>query len=128
MLTSEGIDWETTMTVYDARMYTEQSFDRGKGEDRRFRTSDKNTMNGRKFLRFIDLILRCEIGARIREADADPRYTVDSVLSIVNCIQVRECNGVRVLSEIGKKQREILNMLHIPLPDQVLVDIPITSS
>ena len=28
ILASEGIDWETTMTVYDARMFTEQSFDR----------------------------------------------------------------------------------------------------
>lgn len=128
MLASEGIDWETTMTVYDARMFTEQSFDRRKGEDRRFRTSDKNTMNGREFLKFIDMILRCEIGARIREADADSKYTVDSVLSMVNCIQAREYNGVRVLSEIGKKQREIFEILRIPLPDEVLVDRPITSA
>ena len=56
------------------------------------------------------------------------KYTVDRVLSIVNCIQAREYNGVRVLSEIGKKQRVIFDMLRIPLPNQVLVDVPITSS
>lgn len=128
MLASEGIDWETMMTVYDARTFTEQAFDRKKGEDKRFRTSDKNTMNGREFLRFIDMILRCEIGARIREADADSKYTVDNVLSIVNCIQAREYDGVKVLSEVGKKQREIFRMLNVPLPDQVFIDRSITSS
>lgn len=46
-------------------------------------------MNGRELLKFIDMILRCEIGIRIREADADSKYTVDSVLSMVNCIQAR---------------------------------------
>ncbi len=125
MLTSEGIDWDTMMTVYDARGYTEQAFDRVKGEDGRLRTSDKNTMNGREFLKFIDLILRCEIGARIREANAESKYTVDSVLSMANCIQAREYEGVRVLSEIGKKQRDMFNSLGIPLPDQVLIDRPI---
>ena len=128
MLTSEDIDWNTMMTIYDARAYTEQAYDRKKGENNRFRTSDKDTMRGREFLRFIDLILRCEIGARIREAGAEFKYTVDSVLSVVNCIQAREYDGVRVLSEIGKKQREIFDILRVPLPDRVLVDRPITTN
>lgn len=74
------------------------------------------------------MILRSEIGARIREADEDSKYTVDSVLSMANCIQAREYDGVRVLSGIGKKQREIFEILRIPLPEDVLVDSPITSS
>ena len=127
MMTSEGIDWNTMMTVYDARGLTEQAYDRKKGEDRRFRTSDKNTMRGREFLRFVDLILKCEIGARIREAGAESKYSVEGALSIANCIQAKEYNGVQVLSEIGKKQREVFSILGVPLPEEVLTDQPITS-
>ena len=63
-----------------------------------------SNMSGGEFLRFIDLILKCETGARIREANAENRYTVDSVLAIANCIQTREYEGVQVLSEIGKNR------------------------
>lgn len=47
---------------------------------------------------------------------------------IVNCIQAREYDGMRILNEIGKKQRDIFSILRVPLPDRALVNRPITSS
>ena len=119
MLASEGIDWETVMAAYDARRLTEQGFDRKKGESRRFYTSDKGTMKGREFLRFLDLMLRCELSAEIREANLSRTLTVDEVISSLGCIQVREYHGTRYVAEIDKRQRELFKIFNVPIPKEV---------
>lgn len=122
MLSSEGIDWHTVMRSYDARRLTEQVFDRKKGESNRFHTSDKSTMKGREFLRFLDLMLKCEMSAEIREAKLEKSMSVESAISMADCIQAREYNSVRTIREIDKKEREILKVFDVPVPKEVLVN------
>lgn len=120
MLASDCVEWDTLMTAYDARRLTEQGFDKKKGEDRRFRTSDKDTMKGREFLRFLDLILRCEISAEIREAKAMKTVTTEGVISSLDCIQVREYHGTRIITEIDRRQRSLYEIFDVPVPEEAL--------
>ena len=118
MLASEGIGWDAMMTAYDARRLVEQGYDRRKSKDRRFRTSDKETMKGREFLNFLDMTLRCEIAAEIREAGETSNLTVEGVISSLDCIQVREYHGASYISEIDKRQREMYGTFGIPIPKE----------
>ena len=118
MLASEGIGWDAMMTAYDARRLVEQGYDRRKSKDRRFRTSDKETMKGREFLNFLDMTLRCEIAAEIREAGEASGLTVEGVISSLDCIQVREYHGASYISEIDKRQREMFDTFSVPIPKE----------
>lgn len=120
MLSSKELDWHTVMRAYDARRLTEQVFDRKKGESRRFHTSDKATMKGREFLLFLDLMLRCEMSAEIREAKLERPMSVESAISMVDCVQAREYNSVRTIREIDRKEREIFKTFDVPIPKEVL--------
>ncbi len=125
MLASEDVDWKTVMIAYDARRLTEQGFDRKKGENGRFNTSDKETMKGREFLRFLDLTLRCEISAEIRECDLIQPPTAEEAIAILNCIQVREYKGTRFVTEVDKKQRTLLKLFDLQIPKEALADVAV---
>ena len=120
MLTSEGVGWEAMMTAYDARRLTEQGFDRKKGESRRFCTSDKEAMRGREFLRFLDLILVCELSAELREAKLERKITVEGAVSSLDCVQVREYRGTRYVTEIDRRQRTMFEAFSVPIPKEAV--------
>ena len=67
MLCSENIGWDLMMAAYDARRLTEQAFDTEKERDRRIRSGDPDTMEGRYLIQFISQILLAEIRAVLRE-------------------------------------------------------------
>ena len=120
MLTSEGVTWVAMMTAYDARRLTEQGFDRKKGESRRFGTSDKEAMRGREFLRFLDLILVCELSAELREAKLERKVTVEGAISSLDCVQVREYRGTRYVTEIDRRQRTMFEAFGVPIPKEAV--------
>lgn len=120
MLSSKDLDWHTVMRAYDARRLTEQVFDRKKGESKRFYTSDKATMKGREFLLFLDLMLRCEMSAEMREAKLEKPMSVESAISMADCVQAREYGSVRTIREIDRKEREIFRTFGVPIPKEVL--------
>ena len=120
MLTSEGVTWEAMMIAYDARRLTEQGFDRKKGESRRFCTSDKEAMRGREFLRFLDLILVCELSAELREAKLERKVTVEGAISSLDCVQVREYRGTRYVTEIDRRQRTMFEAFGVPIPREAV--------
>ena len=62
-------------------------------------------MKGREFLLFLDLVMRCEMSAEIREAKLEKPMTVESAISIADFVQTREYNSVRMIREINKKER-----------------------
>ena len=62
-------------------------------------------MKGREFLLFLDLVMRCEMSAEIREAKLERPMTVESAISIADFVQTREYNSVRMIREINKKER-----------------------
>ena len=127
MLASPGIEWEAAMAAYDARRLTEQAFNFSKEELPRFYTSDKESMKGREFIRFLDLILRCEISAELREAKMDHRISVSSVVSVADCIQARRVGNTSILTEVDKAARNLFGLFGIPVPKEVVVDSQVCS-
>ena len=77
-------------------------------------------MKGMEFLLFLDLVMRCEMSAEIREAKLDRPMTVESAISMVDCVQAREYDSVRMIREIDKKEREIFKTFKVPIPKEVL--------
>jgi hypothetical protein len=121
MLSSDDLDWMTVMNAYDVRRFTEQVFDAEKSEDKRHRTSDKEIMEGRLFVRFISFILKCEISALIREKNLT--YTVSGILGSLNCIMSMHYGNTWGLTEITANCRRIFNSFNIPVPDGAAADV-----
>ena len=77
-------------------------------------------MKGREFLLFLDLVMRCEMSAEIREAKLEKPMTVESTISMADCIQAREYNSVRMIREIDRKERGIFKTFKVPIPKEAL--------
>ena len=77
-------------------------------------------MKGREFLLFLDLVMRCEMSAEIREPKLERPMTVESAISMADCVQAREYNSVRMIREIDKKEREIFKTFKVPISKEVL--------
>ena len=120
MLCSENIDWGLMMAAYDARRLTEQAFDTEKERDRRIRTGDPDTMEGRYLIQFISQILLAEIRAVLREKDSDSKYSLEGILATLSTLNVLEYEGRRGLSEITRNVRDILKLFDTEVPKEPL--------
>jgi hypothetical protein len=119
MLSSPGISWDVMMSSYDARRLTEQAFDSWKYEDKRFRTSDKVRMEGRGFIRFVELMLICEMNAELREAECTG-MSVGEVIASLNTIEAKSYGSSKILSEVTKKCRNIYALFDLDIPRTVI--------
>jgi len=120
MLCSENIDWGLMMAAYDARRLTEQAFDTEKERDRRIRTGDPDTMEGRYLIQFVSQILLAEIRAVLREKDSDSKYTLEGILAVLSTLDVLEYEGRRGLSEVTKNVRTVLRLFDTEVPKEPL--------
>lgn len=117
MLSSKDLDWSTVMTAYDARRLTEQAFDFSKSDDRRHRTPDKYTMIGRSLIRFVALIMKCELCAEIRES-GKREVSVDQAIGYLNTINCLSYGSSSALSEISKNCRNLFSLFGIDVPEE----------
>lgn len=120
MLATPGIGWESMMSIYDARTLVEQNFDADKAEDRRFRTSDPVTIHGREFIRFISLVMRCEIAAQLRRCP-DP-VTVQGIINSMGAITSMGRGDEWIVKNVTKRNREMFEYLNIEVPQTVLLN------
>ena len=125
MLCSDDVSWELMMAAYDARRLTEQAFDTEKSTDRRLRTGNAVTLEGRYFIQFIAQILRAEIRATLRENDCDAKYTEEGLMATLSTLNVLEYGGEKGLSEITKNVRGILKLFGVDAPSEPLYHVPI---
>jgi hypothetical protein len=117
MLSSPGISWDVMMDAYDARCLTEQAFDVYKNDldGRRLRTGDRTSARGRFFVKFLALIMRCEMTARMREMNLKNR-TAGGILNSMGNIMAVRCGDVRCITEISKTNRELYALFGIAVP------------
>jgi hypothetical protein len=120
MLCTEGIGWDIMMKVYDIRCYVEQAFDKKKSADRRFRTNDKISMEGREFVRFLALMLRAEIEAEFRENKLDTKYTVEGTLSNLNSMVFLIKGDWSRLDNVTKAHRTVFSSCGYDIPKSVV--------
>ena len=117
MLVSQGVCWDVMMDAYDARCLTEQVFDCCKNVlgGRRFRSGNLCSVRGRFFVKLVALVLRCEVVALLRELGLRG-VTVDGVLRSMGNIRLISYGGVRVVTEVTKKNRELYKVFDIDVP------------
>lgn len=118
MLCSQDVSWELMMAAYDARRLTEQAFDTEKSSDRRLRTGDPATLQGRYFIQFVAQILRAGIRAILREKDRDSKYTEEGLLATLSTMNVLEYGGEKGISEITRNVRRILELFDVEVPKE----------
>ena len=117
MLTSRDMSWDTMMSSYDARRLVEQNFDMDKTLFGRFGTSDPVTIAGREFVRFVALIMRCEIASMLREHGRGD--SVDGVLNSMAAIAAMGKGDEWFVKNICKKHRDLLLDIGMDIPEEV---------
>lgn len=116
---STGLDREEILDLYRRKDRVEKLFDTLKNELNcdRLRIHSRETMDGRLFISFLSLILHFALTERMHENDLHKKYTVRSLLKTLDTLRTIEmANGKGKLTEITKKQREIYEAMHIPVP------------
>jgi len=110
--------------LYRAKDAVERAFDNIKNEldMKRLRVHSDDAMRGRLFVAFLSLILYSWIDKRMRDKNLYASYTQEQLLRELKRIKVVELSEERtLLTELSKKQKEILKALGIPLPQQSLL-------
>ena len=51
--------------------------------------------------------------------------TAEEAIAILNCIQVREYKGTRFVTEVDKKQRDLLKLFNLQVPKEALTNVPV---
>lgn len=113
------------MAAYDARRLTEQAFDSEKSTDRRPRTGDVITLQGRYFIQFITQILHAEMRATLGEKHCDTKYTKEGLLATLSTPNVLEYGGEKGLLEITKNVWRILKLFEVDILSGPLHHVPI---
>ena len=119
LVTTPEVTWLEAMSAYEVRRLTEQAYNQSKEEDRRFRTSNKDRLAGRMLLRFISVMLRCEMAARIREAKMESKLDVTTCIEAMGTISARKYRGYGRLTEATKLCRTVCETLKVDLPSEV---------
>jgi len=89
---------------------------------KRLRVHSDDAMRGRMFVAFLSLILYSWIDKKMREKNLYASYTQDEMFRELKRIKVIELSEERtLLTELSKKQKDILKALGIPLPQQTLL-------
>jgi len=113
-----------TVPVDDLRRYRlrdliEKLIDSMKHEmdGRRLRVHSTEAMQGRLFLLFLSMILRCAVEQACREAQLLPKYTVAEVFAELRKVkQMEMADGTQFMTELTRKQRMLYEAFKVPLP------------
>jgi len=121
ILTSKkNINQKDLLLLYRQRDYVEKYFDIIKNETDgdRLRSHKKEMIEGRLFVKFITSIIFSAIYAEMRKNDLLKKYTVKEMLYELKKLRiVTMTDDKHFITEVSKKQRDILNAFNFPIPD-----------
>ena len=109
---------ETTLDDYRCRDIAEKVFNvcKNSTDNRRPRTGDATTAQGRLLLAFLSVTLRCLVETKLRQAKLLKSHTVDEALALLRKIKrVQLPDGSSAMQEVPKKARLIAEALGLPL-------------
>jgi len=117
--TTPSVDPLEDLRRYRLRDLIEKLIDGMKHEmdGRRLRVHSTDAMQGRLFVLFISMILRCAVEQACREAKLLPNHTVAEVFAELRKIKrVEMADGTTFITELTKKQRTLYEALKVVLP------------
>jgi transposase len=108
--------WEECLSLYRSKDVVEKGFDVLKNDidlmPANLRTN--SSLRGYLFIAFLALILRMKLMRLMIDAGLNKRYSVEGLLTELEKIKIMILpDGEKVTTEISKRQREILDALHI---------------
>ena len=119
ILTAGMKDPLETLKIYRDKDVVEKCFDDLKNQldMKRLRMHSSATVDARLFVQFIALIYMSALRREMRKSDLIKRYTVRELLEEMETLTKVKYSGKygHILTEITKRQREILNGLNIKL-------------
>jgi transposase len=116
ILTNNIKSAEQALEVYRNKDVVEKAFDNIKNELdlERLRIHSDKAMDGRIFIAFISLIMQSHIHKVMKENNLYKKYTIEKLIMELKKIKIFELsNGKKMISEISKKQRDILKAFNI---------------
>ena len=108
--------WMECLSLYRSKDIVEKGFDVLKNDidlmPSNLRTD--SSLRGYLFIAFIALILRMKLMKMMNDAGLNKKYSVDGLFTELEKIKVMILpDGEKITTEITKKQREILDALHM---------------
>lgn len=116
--TDRNVSTEEALALYRTKDVIEKAFDQLKNglDYRRMRTHHVHTTEGKIFVAFISLIVRCTMLQLIKADPAINKLTLKQILSQLERIQeLHAQNNKTQLLTLTKKQKEILKTLEVEL-------------
>jgi transposase len=110
---------EEALALYRQKDIVEKMFDILKNEidDARLHVQSREAMEGNLFILFIALIIYAELTRRMQSNNLFKKYTVAEVLGELKKIRiVTMIHGASYVTEVSKKQRELLSALNLSIP------------
>jgi len=111
-----NLDWEECLSCYRERDAVEKAFSTMKNDllTLPLNARKESTVRGFLFINFIGLIIRLRLLRLMKESDLIKDFTVDGLLlELLKIKKIQLVNGEIIVSEITKKQRTILDALHL---------------
>jgi transposase len=108
--------WLECLALYRSKDVVEKGFDVLKNDielmPANLRTN--SSLRGYIFIAFLALILRMKLMRMMNEAELSKRYSVEGLLTELEKVKVMILpDGEKIITELTKKQREILDALHM---------------
>jgi len=110
---------EDVLESYYRRDFTEKYFDtlKNKMGNDRLRTSTDKTSQGRMFIAMVGLILHSALYAAWSKSELKSKVSMTKVIAAMKPLKsVERSNGTRVLTEISKRQRDIIKAFGLTPP------------
>jgi len=111
-----NLDWKECLSCYRERDAVEKAFRIIKNDllTLPLNARKESSVRGFLFINFISLIIRLRLLRLMKESDPIKEFTVDGLLLELSKIKkIQLVNGEIIVSEITKKQRTILDALHL---------------
>ena len=122
LMTSKDMSWNEALTRYRLRDEAERDFDQLKNElgAEPLRVSSPASLRGHLFVLFVSLVLRSLLLERASGAKLLGKYWIDDMLLELAKLKATRIGEDWRLSEMTRKQRELLLKLGVPLPQDPL--------
>ena len=118
IISSEDFPWEVILNLYRSKEGIERAFRNIKSEleGLPLRVHKEETLQGYLFITFLSLIIRSYLLNRMRESGLGKKISLKGLFISLRKLKWVDFENISYLTEISKKQKDILQALNILVP------------